>query len=179
MDGMTSNKIGKPSDQGELDKEVGDRHSPQPFLQSQFPTLGYQRPLLELFIRTEHVAKFCLGCSHKELLAWLDRYPAEFPPYIRRVYVRKGKNRGKYPRIRYLFPSEVIGILTKLFNPLYAKAGELPFPPSCPWCWGSGLDIRQATRMKQELRNYKGFKKGTVALTGSPELPVGGDERRD
>jgi hypothetical protein len=27
-------------------------------------------------IRTEYVAKFCLGCSHKQLLAWLDRHPA-------------------------------------------------------------------------------------------------------
>ena len=25
-------------------------------------------------IRTEYVAKFCLGCSHKELLTCLDRH---------------------------------------------------------------------------------------------------------
>jgi hypothetical protein len=111
-------------------------------------------------IRTENVAKFCLGCSHKELLAWLDRHPAEFFPHIQRVFARKGKNRWKYPHVRLLYPSEVIRILDMAFGKL--PVGYLHWD-DCPRCWGTGQDLRLAPRIKRGMKIFMGLKQGKVA----------------
>lgn len=111
-------------------------------------------------IRTEYVAKLCLGCSHDDLLAWLDRHPVEFLPHIHRVFVRKGKHRGKYPRVRVLYSSEVIRIMDMAFGKV--PVGYL-HREHCSRCWGTGQNLRLAPRIKRGMKIFMGLKQGKVA----------------